>query len=381
RSEAECRLVRSEARNEAERRLVRSEARSEAECRLIGQRVVGEINAYCGECPTCRAGRPTHCPHRTTLGIWGRDGAFAEYLTLPIRNLHVVPDDIPDEAAVFTEPLAAALEILEGVHIRPTDRVVVLGDGKLGLLVAQVLALLGGDLTVVGRHREKLAILARRGIPTALESEAEGLTADVVVECTGKPEGFAAARRILRPRGTLVLKSTYHGRVEADLTGLVVDEITLVGSRCGPFPPALRLLQRGLVDVQPLISAIYPLARGVEAFARAAAIYARLPGAELQLAHVDMQVAVLALAGGVPEEALRLADRAIPVVQRHDNPALLANLMLIKAEALEALGTPAAAAALRMDSAPLARYGFGSDGLVRSRMRDIASLAGRAERG
>lgn len=248
-----------------------SETQSEAECRpLIGQRVVGEINAYCGECPTCRAGRPTHCPNRTTLGIWGRDGAFAEYLTLPIRNLHVVPDGVPDEVAVFTEPLAAALEILEQVHLRPTDRVVVLGDGKLGLLVAQVLALVGCNLTAVGRHREKLDILARRGIPTALESEAEGLLADVVVECTGRPEGFAVARRILRPRGTLVLKSTYHGRVEADLTGLVVDEITLVGSRCGPFPPALRLLQRGMVDVQPLIRAIYPLAQGVEAFARAA---------------------------------------------------------------------------------------------------------------
>jgi threonine dehydrogenase-like Zn-dependent dehydrogenase len=243
----------------------------EAEDRsLIGQRVVGEINAYCGECPTCQAGRPTHCPNRTTLGIWGRDGAFAEYLTLPVRNLHKVPDTISDEEAVFTEPLAAALEILEQVHLRPTDRVVVLGDGKLGLLVAQALALTGCDLLTVGRHREKLAILARRGIPTLLEAEAEGLAADVVVECTGRPEGFAAARRILRPRGTLVLKSTYHGRVEADLTGLVVDEITLVGSRCGPFPPALRMLERGLVDVRSLISAVYPLAQGVEAFARAA---------------------------------------------------------------------------------------------------------------
>lgn len=238
---------------------------------LVGRRVVGEINAYCGECPTCRAGRPTHCPNRTTLGIWGRDGAFAEYLTLPARNLHVVPDDIPDEAAVFTEPLAAALEILEQVHLHPTDRVVVLGDGKLGLLVAQVLGLMGCDLTVVGHHRGKLDILARRGIPTALESEIEGLTADVVVECTGRPEGFAVAWHILRPRGMLVLKSTYHGRVEADLTGLVVDEITLVGSRCGPFPPALRLLQRGLVDVLSLVSEVYPLAQGVEAFARAAA--------------------------------------------------------------------------------------------------------------
>lgn len=243
----------------------------EAEDRsLIGQRVVGEINAYCGECPTCQAGRPTHCPHRTTLGIWGRDGAFAEYLTLPVRNLHTVPDAISDEEAVFTEPLAAALEILEQVHLRPTDRVIVLGDGKLGLLVAQVLALMGCDLLAVGRHREKLAILAWRGIPTLLEAEAEGLAADVVVECTGRPEGFAAARRILRPRGMLVLKSTYHGGVEADLTGLVVDEITLVGSRCGPFPPALRLLQHGLVDARSLISAVYPLAQGVEAFARAA---------------------------------------------------------------------------------------------------------------
>lgn len=237
---------------------------------LVGRRVVGEINAYCGDCAFCRAGMPTHCPHRRTLGIMGRDGAFAEYLTLPVRNLHVVPDTISDEEAVFTEPLAAALEILEQVHLRPTDRVVVLGDGKLGLLVAQALALTGCDLLAVGRHREKLAVLARRGIPTALESEVEGLTADAVVECTGRPEGFAAARRILRPRGTLVLKSTYHGRVEADLTGLVVDEITLVGSRCGPFPPALRLLQRGWVDVRALVSATYPLAQGVEAFARAA---------------------------------------------------------------------------------------------------------------
>ncbi|MGQ9466732.1 MAG: MDR/zinc-dependent alcohol dehydrogenase-like family protein [Anaerolineae bacterium] len=237
---------------------------------LVGRRVVGEINASCGDCPFCRAGMPTHCPHRTTLGIMGRDGAFAEYLTLPVRNLHAVPDTIADEEAVFTEPLAAALEIMEQVHLRPTDRVVVLGDGKLGLLVAQALALTGCDLLTVGRHREKLAVLARRGIPTALESEVEGLTADVVVECTGKPEGFAAARRILRPRGTLVLKSTYHGRVEADLTGLVVDEITLVGSRCGPFPPALRLLQYGWVDVRALVSATYPLAQGVEAFARAA---------------------------------------------------------------------------------------------------------------
>ncbi len=237
---------------------------------LIGQRVVGEINAHCGECSFCRAGMPTHCPNRTTLGIWGRDGAFAEYLTLPIRNLHIVPDEIPDEEAVFTEPLAAALEILEQVPIRPTQRVVVLGDGKLGLLVAQVLALTGCDLLVVGHHAEKLAILARREIATAREGEVDGPPADIVVECTGRPEGFAVAKHLLRPRGTLVLKSTYHGRVEADLTSLVVDEITLVGSRCGPFPPALRLLQHRWVDVRPLIGATYPLEDGIAAFARAA---------------------------------------------------------------------------------------------------------------
>ncbi len=234
-----------------------------------GRRVVGEINAACGDCPTCRAGRPTHCPHRTTLGIGGRDGAFAEYLTLPLVNLHPVPDSIPDEAAVFVEPLAAACEILEQVHVRPTDRVTVLGDGKLGLLCAQVLALTGCDLMLVGRHREKLAIAARRGIATTLEGETEP-GADIVVEATGSPAGYAAARRLVRPRGTLVLKSTYHGTLEADLTGIVVDEITLVGSRCGPFPPAIRLLEKGLVDVLSLIQARYPLSEAGAAFEHAA---------------------------------------------------------------------------------------------------------------
>ena len=238
---------------------------------LLGQRVVGEINAYCGECPTCRAGRPTHCPHRTTLGIFGRDGAFADFLTLPARNLHVVPETVSDRVAVFTEPLAAALEILEQVAVRPTDRVVVLGDGKLGLLVAQVLALTGCDLVAVGRHERKLDILRRRGIAVRLADDLSALgEADIVVECTGNPDGFAAARRLLRPRGTLVLKSTYHGLASVDLTGLVVDEITLVGSRCGPFAPALRLLASGLVEVEPLIDAVYPLDEGLAAFERAA---------------------------------------------------------------------------------------------------------------
>jgi len=234
------------------------------------RRVVGEINAACGDCPTCRAGRPTHCPHRTTLGIAGRDGAFAEYLTLPVHNLLPVPDSILDEVAVFTEPLAAACEILQQVHVHPTDRVVVLGDGKLGLLCAQALALTGCDLTAVGHHQEKLDILARRGIPTTLEDEAVEPGADLVIEATGHPGGYAAARRLVRPRGTVVLKSTYHGSLDADLTMVVVDEITLAGSRCGPFAPALRLLERGLVDVAPLVQARYPLGEALTAFERAA---------------------------------------------------------------------------------------------------------------
>ncbi|HOT93556.1 MAG TPA: alcohol dehydrogenase catalytic domain-containing protein [Anaerolineae bacterium] len=232
-----------------------------------GRRVVGDINAACGVCATCRAGRPTHCPHRTTLGIEGRDGAFADYLTLPVRNLYAVPDTLPDEFAVFTEPLAAACEILEQVHIHPTDRVIVLGDGKLGLLCAQVLALTGCDLTVIGRHSEKLDILAHLGITTlhiprgttAEPAEIMG-TADVVVEATGHPDGYITARKLLRPRGTLILKSTYHRTMETDLSRIVVDEIRLVGSRCGPFAPALRLLERGLVNVGSLIQARYPFA-------------------------------------------------------------------------------------------------------------------------
>ena len=234
-----------------------------------GRRVVGEINVACSICATCQAGHPTHCLHRTTLGIGGRDGAFADYLTLPIGNLHAVPETLPDEVAVFTEPLAAACEILEQVHIRPTDRVIVLGDGKLGLLCAHVLALTGCDLTVVGRHPEKLDILEHMSIATALEHDSDATWADVVVEATGHPEGYAAARRLVRPRGTIVLKSTYHGQVDADLTMAVVDEVTLVGSRCGPFAPALRLLERGLVDVRALIHARYPFDEVLEAFAHA----------------------------------------------------------------------------------------------------------------
>lgn len=237
-----------------------------------GRRVVGEINAFCGRCDTCRRGDPTHCPQRTTLGIDRRDGAMADYLTLPLHILYPVPPALPDAWAVFTEPLAAACEILEQVHLRPVDRVVVLGDGKLGLLVAQVLQLTGCELTVLGRHERKLAILDRRGIRTALAADPPDLAgADVVVDCTGSPDGFRQARSLVRPRGTLVLKSTFHGDVEVNLSMLVVDEIKLVGSRCGPFKPALRLLEQKLIDVESLIDEQYPLDEGLRAFERAAA--------------------------------------------------------------------------------------------------------------
>lgn len=238
----------------------------------VGRRVVGDINAACYRCPTCLAGRHTHCPQRTTLGIAGRDGALADVLLLPQANLYAVPATISDEQAVFTEPLAAACEILEQVHIRPTDRVVVLGDGKLGLLVAAVLRLTGADLTLVGRHREKLALAEAWRVPVRPADEAlpDG-QADVVVECTGQPAGFDRARKLLRPRGTLVLKSTYHGALAVDMSALVVDEITVVGSRCGPFAPALRLLALGQIDPQPLITACYPLEEVEAAFAHAAA--------------------------------------------------------------------------------------------------------------
>lgn len=240
----------------------------------LGKRVVGDINAACGTCPTCRANRPTHCPNRTTLGISRRDGAFAEYLRLPVVNLFEVPASVPDEQAVFTEPLAAACEILEQYHLKPTERVAVIGDGKLGLLITQVLRLTGADITLVGRHPEKGELVARQGVKyqvaPALE-EIETLAAqvgecDLVVEATGNQAGLETAKRLVRPRGTIVLKSTYHGTPSVPLSLYVVDEITTLGSRCGPFAPALRLLERDLIDVESLISAEFTLSQGLQAF-------------------------------------------------------------------------------------------------------------------
>jgi len=243
--------------------------------KLVGQRVVGEINAGCGTCKLCAAGDPRHCQNRTVLGIVGRDGAHAEFLQLPLVNLLPVPDMIVDEHAVFAEPLAAACGIMERVKIKPEHSVAVIGDGKLGLLCAQAIALSGASVLLIGKHAEKLRIAERRGIETA--SPKVGAKRkhefDVVVEASGSPSGFVGALELLQPRGTLVLKSTFHGpsRIdEINQARLVVDEITIMGSRCGRFQPALDLLKKGAIDIDSLISEEYPLARGVYAMERAA---------------------------------------------------------------------------------------------------------------
>lgn len=240
---------------------------------LVGQRVVGEINAGCGKCDLCRAGDSRHCPSRTVLGIAGRDGAHAEFLQLPTENLFSVPENVPDEHAVFVEPLSAACGILERVSIGTSDRVAVIGDGKLGLLCAQVLALSGASLLLIGKHSSKLRIAERRGIETATPKQAAKRQRqfDVVVEASGAATGFTLALNLLRPRGQLVLKSTFHGKTELDAARIVVDEISIVGSRCGRFTPALDLLKKAAIDVDSLISEEYPLANAVHAMRRAAA--------------------------------------------------------------------------------------------------------------
>jgi threonine dehydrogenase-like Zn-dependent dehydrogenase len=236
-----------------------------------GQRVVGEINFACGQCPTCQRGLGRHCPSRRVMGILDADGAFAEYVAVPVANLHRIPDGLADPVAVFTEPVAAAFEILEQIELGASRRAVVLGDGKLGLLVAQVLAQAGLDVLAVGRHPDKLDILDRRGIETRLvDAWRPDAGADLVVEATGSAQGFEQAVRATRPRGTLVLKSTLAESPRVDLAPLVIHEIRLVGSRCGPFPPALAALAAGTVEVDRLVSERWPLARGDEALRRAA---------------------------------------------------------------------------------------------------------------
>jgi threonine dehydrogenase-like Zn-dependent dehydrogenase len=238
----------------------------------VGRRVVGEINIGCGECELCRRGLSKHCRNRTTVGISDKDGVFADHISLPVANLHHVPDDVSDEQAVFTEPLAAALQVLEQISVRPTTAAAVVGDGRLGLLIAQVLAQTGCRLTVFGRHEQNLKLLSHitaEVIQVGTSAGPAGQFADcfdIVVEATGDETGFDTARNIVRPGGVIVLKSTFAGPMaEFDSSSLVVDEVSIVGSRCGPFEPALRMLESGQVRVEEMIHARYSLDDAVQA--------------------------------------------------------------------------------------------------------------------
>ena len=236
----------------------------------IGRRVVGEINLNCGKCEWCARGLGRHCPKRSVLGIVKHPGAFREFLTLPEANLHAVPPEISNEQAVFVEPLAAACEILDQVNIPHGAKVAVLGDGKLGLLIGQVLKANGAQVHQYGRHKEKLNLATNAGIDARMVNKLPVAEYDWVVDASGSSEGLAQAVRMTRPRGTVILKSTVHGLVGIDSAPIIVDEITLVGSRCGRFEPALRLLQSGGVQVEELISEVLPLDEAPVAFKRAA---------------------------------------------------------------------------------------------------------------
>lgn len=236
----------------------------------VGKRVVGEINITCGECGTCKAGLPRHCEHRKTLGIHDWNGAFAEYLVLPLTNLHEVPASVPDDAAVFSEPLAAAGEILDQVSLESNSKVLLIGAGRLGQLIAQVVQQTGCELEVIARHQRQRELLLKRNIHVVSEQASGSKKYDFVIEATGTPDGYTLARKSIRPRGTIILKSTYKGTMEVNFSGIVVDEVTLVGSRCGSFEPALRLLEEGKVDPRPLIETVYPLSQGSAAFDHAA---------------------------------------------------------------------------------------------------------------
>ncbi|VAW38070.1 Threonine dehydrogenase and related Zn-dependent dehydrogenases [hydrothermal vent metagenome] len=236
----------------------------------LGQRMVGSINIGCQLCGVCQQHGPEHCPERQVLGIHHRDGVFAEYVAVPLQNLYRVPEGVPDERAVFTEPLAAALQIREQVAIRPSQKTAVIGPGRLGLLVAQVLQLAGGDVTVLGRRAGSLHLPAAWGLQTGLVTDFADSAFDFIVEVTGNPAGFAQALRLIRPLGTLILKSTFAGESQLDLTKIVVDEITVIGSRCGPFAAALRLLAQDTIETDAFIMAEYPLHDALEALAKAA---------------------------------------------------------------------------------------------------------------
>jgi len=238
------------------------------EFRLLGARVVGEINLACEVCDWCRRAMQRHCPHRTVLGIVKHPGAFQELFTLPERNLHILPDDVSTQSAVFTEPLAAACEILEQIRIPCGSRIAVLGDGKLGLLIVQVLRASGYPVSHYGKHASKLAVSQRAGATTHI-GEPPAASFDWIVEATGSSAGLDAAIRMVRPRGTIFLKSTVHDRANLDAASVIVNEISLIGSRCGRFEPALELLRLGAVEVLPLISATFPLAEAARAFEHA----------------------------------------------------------------------------------------------------------------
>ncbi len=236
----------------------------------MGKRVVAEINFGCGRCEACARGMQRHCPARQVMGILDADGSFAEYLAVPLANLHPVPDAVPDEAAVFTEPLAAAFEILEQISLQPGIQTVVLGDGKLGLLCAFVLHQAGAAVTIVGRHDTKLALARKAGMRAVNLSDWQSQAVDLIVEATGSPDGLQRALAAVRPRGTLVLKSTLAEDHTLSLAPLVINEVTVVGSRCGLFPPALEALAHNRIPVTALIEAAYPLAAGLQALNYAA---------------------------------------------------------------------------------------------------------------
>jgi len=243
---------------------------SEGPRQLAGKRVVGEINFGCGECDYCRRDLTRHCPNRTVMGILNADGAFAEYVSVPVDNIHVVPESVPDEEAVFTEPLAAALEILTQIQLDPGDEVLVLGDGKLGNLCAQALRLSGAKITALGKHADKLALIKRAGVRTIQLNDWKPRLFDVVVEATGSSTGLELALSALRPRGTLILKSTIAGNHQVSLAPVVINEIHIIGSRCGPFADALAALEARQVSVTPLIEATYSLNDGLAAVDHAA---------------------------------------------------------------------------------------------------------------
>jgi threonine dehydrogenase-like Zn-dependent dehydrogenase len=232
-----------------------------------GRRVTAEINNACHQCPTCREGLPSHCPNRSVLGILNHDGAMADLVAVPERNLHVVPDAIDDLQAVFIEPLAAAFRITEQLDLNPGVTMAVLGDGKLGLLCAWVVRLTGAHVHLVGKHTEKLA-LAGEGVRTHTldEARAMGRVFDVVADCTGSKSGLSTALSLVYPCGTVVLKTTVAGEYAVDLSPIVIDEVRVIGSRCGPFPKAIAALAQGMIDVRPLVGAVYTLDEAETAF-------------------------------------------------------------------------------------------------------------------